>query len=145
MADIPHHRNCRVLLIEDNGGDIELLKLALKNANVECDLTVLEDGGEALQLIRRGGKYAARLVPDVVILDLNLPKNDGLEVLAAMRRAPDFAEAPVIVLSSSSSARERAQMEELGVTRHITKPNDLDELLEIGMVVKGLLGEPTPV
>jgi chemotaxis family two-component system response regulator Rcp1 len=144
MAELPHHRNCRVLLIEDNGGDIDLLKLALKNAHVECELTVLEDGGEALQLIRRNGKHAARLVPDVVILDLNLPKNDGLEVLAAMRRAPEFAQVPVIVLSSSSSARERAQMEELSVTRHITKPTDLDELLEIGMVVKGLLGEPTP-
>lgn len=133
-----------MLLIEDNRGDIELLKLALKHAGVECDLTVLEDGGEALLLIRRCGEYAGRPIPDVVILDLNLPKNDGLEVLEAMRKAPELARLPVVVLSSSSSARERAQMEELSVARHITKPTDLDELLKIGAIVKGLLREPSP-
>lgn len=140
MGDLLHQRNCRILLIEDNRGDIELLKLALKNAEVECDLTVLEDGGEALLLIRRGGKYAGDYVPDIVILDLNLPKNDGLEVLQAMRNAPEFASRPVIVLSSSSSAHERARMKELFVTRHVTKPTDLDELMEIGRIVKDLLG-----
>jgi CheY-like chemotaxis protein len=73
------------------------------------------------------------------VLDLNLPKNDGIEVLEAMRKNPVFAEVPVAILSSSSSARERAKLQALRVERWLTKPSDLEEFMGIGLILKALL------
>lgn len=130
----------RVLLVEDNPGDVDLLRLAFSNANLECDLTVLDDGAEALAFARQRGKYAAAPAPDLAILDLNIPKNDGLEILEALRANPAFAELPVAVLSSSSSPRERSAVERFHIRRFITKPSDLEEFMNIGLIVKELLG-----
>src|ERR1700722_6747250 len=109
-VEVRRNRPC-ILLVEDNPGDVDLLRLAFNSAELDCELTVLDDGGEALAFVRQEGKYAAVLMPDLAILDLNIPKNDGLEILEAMRENPTFAELPVAVLSSSSSPRERATME----------------------------------
>src|SRR5215469_1050084 len=117
----------RVLVIEDNPADVELLRWALEGAQVDCDLTVLEDGGEALAFIQQRGKYAGRTPPDLAILDLNLPKYDGIELLEAMRAVADFDSTPVAVLSSSSSPRDRSRMEAYQIVKYITKPPDLDE------------------
>jgi len=141
MSQTADAGNARVLVIEDNPADVELLRWALENAQVECDLVVIEDGGEALAFIQERGKHAGRETPDLTILDLNLPKYDGLELLEAMRSNPTFADVPVAVLSSSSSPRDRAKMEALHIGRYITKPPDLDEYLQIGYVVKQLLSE----
>ena len=130
-----------ILLIEDNPGDVDLLRLAFSNARFECELTVLDDGGEALALVRQEGKYATLQPPDLAILDLNIPKNDGLEILEAMRANGMYAEVPVAVFSSSSSPRERAAMERFRIRRFITKPSDLEEFMKIGSLVKELLGE----
>jgi two-component system response regulator len=119
---------------------VDLLRLAFSNAALDCELTVLDDGGEALAFVRQDGKYAGVPIPDLAILDLNVPKNDGLEILAAMRANPKFAELPVAVLSSSSSPRERAAMEQFNIRRFITKPSDLEEFMRIGSIVKELLG-----
>ena len=135
-----HGGKPRVLLAEDNPGDVDLLRLAFSNAALDCELTVLDDGGEALAFVRQDGKYAGVPIPDLAILDLNVPKNDGLEILAAMRANPKFAELPVAVLSSSSSPRERAAMEQFNIRRFITKPSDLEEFMRIGSIVKELLG-----
>ena len=75
------------------------------------------------------------------MLDLNLPKNEGIEVLQAMRASPVFGMAPIAILSSSSSTRERARIEQFGIGRYITKPADLDEYLKIGFILKELLAE----
>lgn len=131
----------RILLVEDNPGDVELLRLALKKAGLDCELTVLDDGAEALALVRQQGKYADAKVPHLAVLDLNVPKYDGIEILAAMRANPAYAEVRVAVLSSSSSPRERANIAQFQVSRFITKPLDLDEFLRIGVVLKELLGE----
>jgi CheY-like chemotaxis protein len=131
----------RILLVEDNPGDVELLRLALKKAELECELTVLDDGDEALSLVRQQGQYAAARVPDLVVLDLNVPKYDGAEILEALRANPAFAEVKVAVLSSSSSPRERANLEKFHISRYITKPLDLDEFLRIGEVLKALLAD----
>jgi two-component system response regulator len=139
MSVEPHSNKPRVLLVEDNPGDVDLLRLAFSNAGLDCELTVLDDGGEALAFVRQDGKYAGVSVPDLAILDLNVPKNDGLEILAAMRANPKFAELPVAVLSSSSSPRERAAMEHFHIRRFITKPSDLEEFMRIGSIVKELL------
>lgn len=135
-------RKPHVLLVEDNPGDVELLRLALGAAEIDCELMVIDDGGEALALVRQQGKYSDIPVPDLAILDLNIPKNDGLEILAAIRTNQPFENLPVAILSSSPWLRERAILEPFHISRYITKPADLDEFLSIGMIVKELLSEP---
>jgi len=130
-----------VLVVEDNPADVELLRWALDGAAVDCDLTVIDDGGEALAFVQQRGKYFASTAPDLAILDLNMPKYDGMEILEAMRASKVFAAVPVAVLSSSSSPRDRARMEAYNIGRYITKPPDLDEYLRIGFIVKELLAE----
>jgi two-component system response regulator len=122
----------RILLVEDNPGDVDLFRLALKTAHFDCDLTVLDDGGEAMALVKREGKYADLDVPDLVVLDLNVPKNDGIEIVASMRSSEVFRETQVVVLSSSSSPRDYAKLENFRIAKYITKPPDLDEFLNIG-------------
>jgi two-component system, chemotaxis family, response regulator Rcp1 len=132
-------RKACILVIEDNPADVALLRLALENAELDCDLTVLEDGGEALAFVREPGSATRASKVELVILDLNLPKNDGLEILEAMRASEAFSQIPVAILSSSSSTRERARMEKFSVNRFITKPADLEEFMKIGLSVKELL------
>ena len=127
----------RILLIEDNPTDVELFRRALSTAGLMFDLTVLEDGAEALDLLRRSDSEG--FLPDLVVLDLNLPKHDGVEVLQAMRATTRYTAVPVAILSSSSSPRERARIEPFRVSRYITKPPDLDQFMKIGFTVKELV------
>jgi chemotaxis family two-component system response regulator Rcp1 len=129
----------RILLIEDNPADVDLLLRAFKSARLDCELTLMEDGAEAMSFVRGEGPYAETPPPDLVVLDLNLPKNDGIEVLQAMRATPQFSAVPVAILSSSSSPRERARVEQFHIGRFITKPPDLDEFLQIGSTLKSFL------
>jgi two-component system response regulator len=129
-------RKAHILVIEDNPGDVDLLRMALESAGVDCLLTVIEDGGEAIAMLTQE-QHAPP--PDLVILDLNIPKSDGIEILEAMRGAPRSANVRVAVLSSSSSPRERARIKTFGVDSHIIKPSDLDEYLRIGLILKALL------
>ncbi|HVW83060.1 MAG TPA: response regulator [Bryobacteraceae bacterium] len=132
----------RILLIEDNPGDVDLLRLAMKTAGFDCDLTVLDDGGEAIAMVRRQGKYADVSPPDLAILDLNVPKNDGIEIIESMRASDVFRDTQVVVLSSSSSPRDYAKLEKFHIARYITKPPDLDEFLNIGAQIKQLVNRP---
>jgi two-component system, chemotaxis family, response regulator Rcp1 len=134
-------RKAQILVVEDNPADVELLRLALAAAELDHDLTVITDGGEALAFAEQKGKYSAVDTPDLAILDLNLPKNGGLEILAAMRRNPAFDSVAITILSSSSWPRERERMGALRVERFITKPYDLDEYMQIGFVLKQMLFE----
>ncbi len=141
MTDGLGQHRPHILLIEDNPGDVELFRLALASAGLDVELTVVDDGGEALALVRQEGKYAGLSAPDLAILDLNVPKNDGLEILEAMRASRMFAGVPVAVLTSSSSPRERAKMERFNIKRHMIKAADLEEFMKIGELVKELLAE----
>jgi CheY-like chemotaxis protein len=134
-------RKVQILLIEDNPADVELLRRALRSAQLDCELTLLEDGAEALAFLRRLEADTGEPSPDLTVLDLNLPKNDGMEVLQAMRASPVFGRAPIAILSSSSSFKERSRIEQFGIGRYITKPADLDEYLKIGFILKELLAE----
>jgi CheY-like chemotaxis protein len=134
-------RKAQILVVEDNPADVELLRLALAAAELDHDLTVITDGGEALAFAEQKGKYSGVGTPDLAILDLNLPKNGGLEILAAMRRNPAFDSVAITILSSSSWPRERERMGTLRVERFITKPYDLDEYMQIGFVLKQMLLE----
>ena len=129
---------CRIALVEDNPGDVQLIRLALRQAGVACELRVLHDGEEGMALARREQPYED-WHPDLVVLDLNLPKHDGLEVLAALRAHPVLRSVPVVVFSSSTSPQERARVEELGAAMFLAKPPDLDAFLAVGPVLKHLL------
>lgn len=133
----------KILVVEDNPNDVELLRMALRDAHVDCDLTVIEDGGDALAFVEHDAVAGDR--PDLAILDLNLPRRDGVEVLRGMRSSVVFRDVPVAVLSSSALPRERARMEALHIRRYLQKPSDLDEFLKIGGAVKELLADPAGV
>jgi CheY-like chemotaxis protein len=129
----------RILLVEDNTADVYLFRKALESAALKFDLTVLRDGAEALAFVRSTGKYADSVVPDLVVLDLNLPKSGGIQVLRAIREEANFANVPVAVVSSSASPHDFAETEHIGVERYIIKPAGLDAFLQIGQIFKELL------
>ena len=129
----------RLLVVEDNPADVQLLRLALDHAGVECDLTVVEDGAAALAYVRAFESPGAAPTPDLVVLDLNLPKSGGIEILEAIRNTRALDHTAVAILTSSSSPRERQRIDSFGVDRFITKPLDLDAFLAIGAELKSLL------
>jgi two-component system, chemotaxis family, response regulator Rcp1 len=113
----------RILLVEDNAGDVRLTREALREADVSVELSDVPDGEEAIAYLREAG--TAR--PDLVLLDLNLPKQDGVEVLAAIRDDPELRTTPVIMLSTSASASDVRACYERGANCYVVKPIDLDE------------------
>ena len=129
----------RILLVEDNSGDVYLFRLALEIAKLNFELIVIDDGAAALAFVRGEGKYAGRPVPDLAVLDLNLPKHEGAEVLEAIRQSQDLANIPVVITSSSASPHDRTKTEHLGVERYINKPHDLEEFLKIGLTFRDIL------
>jgi CheY-like chemotaxis protein len=130
-----------VFLIEDDSTDVDFFRLALQEASVECNLIVFEDGGEIIDYVRKQDSSSRPTIPELIILDLNLPKSDGLEVLPVLRESPAFANVPVAVLSSSSSMRERAKLAAFSITEFFVKSPDLDAYLNIGKEVLRLLNE----
>ena len=139
MNAAPALRTFRILLVEDNAADIYLMRKAMKDAGLVVELTIIEDGAEALACARRQGKYAGSPIPDLAILDLNLPKAGGAAILQAMRQNKDMSKVPVAITTSTAAPREQAKAEELGIERFITKPADLEAFLQIGYVLKELL------
>jgi len=144
MTGTPPRQRFNILLLEDNPADIYLLRQALKNAGVDVELTVIEDGAEGLAFARRQGKYAGSVIPDLGVLDLNLPKGGGESVLRAMRQSNDLDRVPVVIMSSSSAPSEQANIKDLGVEQFIRKPADLEAFLQIGYVLKEVLLKRAP-
>lgn len=130
-----------IFLVEDNPADVELFRMALQDACIECELVLFEDGREVIDHIRNADPAVPHSAPDLMILDLNLPKNDGLEILQTIRETPILANIPIAVLSSSSSARERVKLSAFQIREFIAKPPDLEEYLSIGKVIRSLLNE----
>jgi len=122
-------RPIEVLLVEDNPGDVRLTREALKDGKVSNNLSVAQDGVEALRFLRREGEYAAAPRPDVVLLDLNLPRKDGREVLQEMKQDRSLRTIPVVVLTSSDAERDIVGAYELQANCYITKPVDLDQFI----------------
>ena len=128
-----------ILLLEDNPADVYLLREALENAELDFKLTVIEDGADGLAFARRQGKYEGSFIPDLAVLDLNLPRGGGESVLMAMRQSNDLNRVPVVIMSSSAAPGERANVKDLGVEQFIKKPADLEAFLQIGYVLKEVL------
>jgi len=132
----------RILVIEDNGSDVFLLDRALKLQDLRFELVHLMTGGAGLAFIRRQGAFAQAATPDLILVDLNLSKYTGEDILREIRNARHLAGIPVCVWSSSRSPRDEALLKEIGISRFITKPSGLDQFMEIGKIIKDLLAEP---
>lgn len=127
----------RIVLVEDNPGDVLLVKRALQEKGIAVDLTCFGDGQRALKdLTEQRGQKA----PDLILLDLNLPKVEGVDVLEAIRSTPHLADVPVLILTSSASPTDSRRTALLGAARHIIKPSGLDDFLrEVGRSVEEVL------
>jgi CheY-like chemotaxis protein len=124
-----------ILLAEDNPGDVMLIRLALEAHHIPHKLSVVEDGAQAIAFVAQMGKPGGPPCPDLMLLDLNLPKADGTKVLSEFRRHPECAHTPVIVISSSDAPADRRRVAELGISRYFMKTADLAEYLKIGQAV----------
>ena len=120
-----------ILLVEDNPGDVRLTLEALKDGKMNNNIHVAKDGVEALQFLRRVGTYADAPCADLVLLDLNLPKKDGREVLAEIKADEDLKHIPVIVLTTSSAEQDIFRAYDLHANCYITKPIDLDRFTKV--------------
>ena len=132
----------RILVVEDNASDVFLLERALKKQDLRFELVHLLSGGQALAFIRRQGAYADAAIPNLILVDLNLSKYTGEDILREIRSTRDLSGVPVCVWSSSRSRRDEVLLKELGVTQFITKPSGLDQFMEIGKIIKDLLAGP---
>lgn len=124
-------RPIEILLVEDNPGDVDLTIEALREAKVHNELHVVSDGVEAIAYLRRQGAHAGAKLPDLILLDLNLPKKDGREVLAEIKSDPDLKHIPVVVLTSSDSERDVLQSYRVHANCYLKKPTDLERFLEV--------------
>jgi chemotaxis family two-component system response regulator Rcp1 len=129
MSDI--HELVQILLIEDNPGDVRLTREALKEAKFRNTVQVVGDGVEALAYLRQQGQYSGAMRPHLIMLDLNLPRMDGREVLAAIKKDVDLRRIPVVVLSSSEAETDIARAYELHANAYVTKPVDIDHFLQV--------------
>lgn len=131
----------RILLAEDNPGDVLLVRQALEEHRIPHELFVVEDGAKALAFVARMGQPGEAPCPDVILLDVNLPKVDGPQVLRAFRKHPECGQTPVIVVSSSDAPKDRERMAQLGIARYFRKPLDFDAFLKLGALVREVVEE----
>ena len=120
-----------VLLVEDSPGDVRLTQEAFKDAKVHINLHVASDGAEAMDFLNRVGKHATVPRPDLILLDLNLPKKDGREVLAEIKESDALKSIPVVILTTSASDKDILRSYRLHANCYITKPVDLDGFLSV--------------
>lgn len=131
MSDRDFNRPIEILLVEDNPGDIQLTKIALEDNKMSINLSVVEDGVEALEFLKKEGKYGDAPHPDLVLLDLNLPRKDGREVLEEMKADPILRRIPVVILTTSQAEEDVLKAYNLCANCYITKPVDFDQFVKI--------------
>ncbi len=131
MASLAIARPLQLLLVEDNPGDVRLTKEALKAGDVAVNLSVARDGVEAIEFLRREGAFESAPAPDLILLDLNLPRKNGREVLSEIKADPILKKIPVLVMTTSRADQDINRAYSLNANCYITKPMDLDEFLRI--------------
>jgi CheY-like chemotaxis protein len=131
MDERKMYREIEILLVEDNPGDVRLTKEALKDGKILNNLNVVSDGAEAMAFLRREGVYAAAPRPELILLDLNLPKKDGREVLAEIKQDGKLRCIPVVILTSSAAEQDIVKSYNLHANCYITKPVDLDQFISV--------------
>lgn len=132
----PEHRLPRIFVAEDNPGDVYLVRMALQEHGVDSDLQLSEHGDQASKKLREQDP------PDLVLMDLNLPGKGGIEILSELRSDERFQNVPVVVMTSSAAASDRAAAEELGISHYFRKPTHLNDFLALGEIIKTLLPAP---
>jgi CheY-like chemotaxis protein len=120
-----------IFLVEDSQGDIDLIREVLEESKLKNTLNVAIDGEEALNYLKKKGRYANSTRPDLVILDLNLPKKDGREVLADMKSSPDLKSIPVVIMTTSREEEDILNMYNLHANCYITKPIDFMQFIRV--------------
>lgn len=131
MSSTTVGRPIEILLVEDNPGDVRLTKEALREGKLSNNLQVARDGVEALQVLRREPPHEAAVRPDLILLDLNLPKKDGREVLAVIKKDPELRRIPVVILTTSQAEQDIVQSYDLYANCYIAKPVDLDNFIRV--------------
>ena len=131
MAERKPGAPVEILLVEDNPADVRLTQEALKEGKVYNNLHWAKDGVEALDFLHRKGKHAGAPRPDIILLDLNLPKKDGREVLAVVKRDDDLKQIPVVVLTTSKAEEDVLKSYELHANCYVTKPVDLEKFIQV--------------
>jgi two-component system, chemotaxis family, response regulator Rcp1 len=126
----------RIVLAEDNPGDVLLFREALRQSKLACELIVVEDGEKALRLL---SEMPGGTCPDLIVLDVNLPKRSGQDVLKWVRSKPGLEKIPVIMLTSSASPDDRTKALLLGANLYVQKSSNLDEIFQIGCTVQALM------
>ena len=124
-------RAIEILLVEDNHIDVRLTREALREGKIDNELRVVQDGEEAVAYLRRRPPFADATRPDLILLDLNLPRMDGREVLAHIKEDPDLRRIPVVVLTTSRADEDILRSYDLHVNCYITKPVDMDQFIQV--------------
>jgi chemotaxis family two-component system response regulator Rcp1 len=133
---VPSSRTIEILLVEDNPGDARLTREAFKGGRLLNNLIVVNDGVEALAYLRQEGQYSNRARPDLVLLDLNLPKKDGREVLEEIKADEKLRMIPVVVLTTSAAQEDVTRAYGSHANCYITKPVDLDQFLRVAQSIE---------
>ena len=129
--DYRNSKLIEILMVEDNPADARLTKEAFKDAKVLNSMHVVADGEEAMMFLKRAGKYSESPRPDLVLLDLNLPKKDGREVLAEIKKDPELKRIPVVILTTSEDEKDIFRAYDLHANAYVKKPVDLDQFMKI--------------
>ena len=124
-------RQVEILLVEDNPGDVRLTQEAFNEGRLRNNLSVVGDGVEAMAFLRQEGEHVMSPRPDIILLDLNLPKKDGREVLAELKQDPQLRRIPVVVLTTSRAEQDILNAYDLHANCYVTKPVGLDEFISV--------------
>jgi CheY-like chemotaxis protein len=131
VDNYPKSKPIEILLVEDNPADVRLTQEVFKDCRILNNLHIAKDGIEAMDFLTRKGDFKDKPMPDLVLLDLNLPKKDGREVLADMKNDPELKKIPVIVLTTSEAEQDIVRSYNLGANCYITKPVDLNQFIRV--------------
>ena len=126
----------QIVIFEDNPADVMLIKRSLANAGIPFAATVIDNGGTALRYV---SACSASHRPDLILIDLNLPEYDGFEIVEVIGRNPALSDVPFAILTSSVSDRDRDRAKKMGVAQFVSKPSDIDDFLQTGLLFKSLI------
>lgn len=132
-------RSIEILLVEDNRGDVRLTQKLFKDCRIRSNLSVVCDGVEAMEFLRKEGKYSGTVRPDLILLDHNLPRKDGREVLAEVKTNPSLKRIPVVVPTISKAEEDIARACDSHANRYITEPAILDQFIDVVKSIEDLL------
>jgi len=131
MNTKPARKTINILMVEDNPGDVRLTMEALNGAKIRNHIDVVRDGVEAITFLHQEGKYASAALPDLILLDLNLPKKDGREVLAEIKADETLRRIPVVILTSSEAEKDIVKAYDLHANAYISKPVELEQFIHV--------------